>query len=355
MNIEGALLAALSAIRSEDAFAAARARALVTVYHSTWQFVWGDFDVLDVEREFSFPLMNPETEGVSRSFVEAGKMDALLRRKRDGALVVLEHKTTSDDVSPESQYWDRLRMDTQVSKYFLAAKHTGMEVGGVIYDVMGKPAHRPSQIPILDEQGVKIVLDQDGQRVRTKDGKKWRESADKEAGYVLQTRQETPGEFEARLLSVLRQEPMSYFAQRHVPRLDSDIIEYMGDEWSLSQQILYFRGRGLWPRNPSACNAYNRTCEFFELCSGRASVDGVRYGKSDKAHAELKMQSDGDRQLLTNSRSQALRKCARYHFLKYEEGVKKIQDDEESEALRLGTLVHLGLEAYFNHLKAAQN
>jgi hypothetical protein len=346
---------ALEAIKSEDLFAQARARAMVTVYHETWGHIWQHYQVLEVEREFTFPLLNPETEGTSRSFSEAGKMDALLRRKSDDALMVLEHKTTSDDVSPESSYWDRLRMDTQVSKYFLGALQMNMNVGGVIYDVIGKPGQRPSQIPLRDENDVKIVLDANGNRVRTKDGKKWRETPDTEASYVLQTRQETPDEFEKRILFALRCDPHSYYAQKSVTRLDSDIIEYMNDAWQLSQQILYFRKQQLWPRNPAACNAYHTTCEFFDLCSNRASVDGIRFGKTNAAHAELKVQSDGDRQLLTNSRSAALRKCARYHVLRYEEQVRKIQDDESSEALRLGTLVHLGLEAYFNHLKAKQN
>ena len=269
--------------------------------------------------------------------------------------MVLEHKTTSDDVAPESHYWDRLRMDTQVSKYFLGAMQSGQDVGGVIYDVMGKPGQRPSAIPLRDESGSKIVNDANGNRVRTKDGKKWRETGDTELGYSVLSRPETSSEFENRVLGVLRENPFNFYAQKQVARLDSDILEYMSDAWQLSQQILYFRKQALWPRNPNACNAYGRNCEFFELCSGRASVDGIRFAKTKTAHNELKIQADGERQLLTNSRSSSLRRCTRHHFLHYEEQVRKIQDDEASEALRLGTLVHLGLEAYFNHIKKTQN
>jgi hypothetical protein len=355
MSMREELAVALTAIKSDDLFSVAKARAMVTVYDAVWCNNWSAYQVVDVEREFAFPLLNPETEGTSRSFSEAGKMDALLRRRSDGKLIVLEHKTTSDDVAPESNYWDRLRMDTQVSKYFLGALQTGQDVGGVIYDVMGKPGQRQAQIPLRDEAGSKIVLDANGNRVRTKDGKKWRETGDTEAGYVVQTRPETPEEFETRVLGVLRENPFNFYAQKEIARLDSDILEYMSDAWQLSQQILYFRKQQLWPRNPNACNAYNRTCEFFDLCSGRASVDGIRFAKTKSAHNELKIQSDGERQLLTNSRSSSLRRCARHHFLHYEEQVRKIQDDEASEALRLGTLVHLGLEAYFNHLKNTQN
>jgi hypothetical protein len=195
----------------------------------------------------------------------------------------------------------------------------------------------------------------------TKDGKKPRETGDATQGWIVQGRIETPEEFESRLLKVLRAEPDAYFAHRPVQRLDSDILEYMSDAYALSQQLLYARSRNLWPRNPQACKAMG-TCEMFDLCCGRASVDGVRYRKSEVVHKELKMQESRSddpmqpvsKQLLTNSRGNAYRKCARYHFLRYEEPVEKVADEDANSALRFGTLVHQGLEAFFNHLKNSQ-
>lgn len=351
-----ALDKALSVITSVDVFAVAKARAMVRGYHAQWAHAWAEYKVLEVEKEFAFPLLNPETSGASRSFSEAGKMDLILQRRRDAAIIVVEHKSSSDDLDPSSNYWDRLRMDTQVSKYFLAAQTAGIgEVGGVMYDVLGKPGQRPSKIPLTDSEGKKIVLDAGGTRVKTADGKKFRETGDTEKGYLLQTREELPQEFEQRVSEVIKADPHRYYAQRQVARLNSDILEYMDDTWSLSQQILYFRSRKLWPRNPQACTAYGSTCEFFDLCSGRASVDGVRYRKSDVAHAELKIQQDGQLQLLTNSRGQSLKRCARHHQLRYEDQIQRIQADEAAEALHLGTLVHLGLEQYFTHIKLTQN
>jgi len=342
----------LDSIKSEDAYAAARARALITVYDEVWRNKWADYEVLDVEREFQFPLLNPETESASRSFDEAGKMDVLTKHKPTGRLVVIEHKTTSDSVAPDSDYWDRLKMDTQCSKYFLAAAQGGQDVAGILYDAISKPGQRPSQVPTLDSEGFKIVLDGTGTRIFTKDGKKPRETVDAEKGWVVQGRIETPKEFEDRLLVVLRECPYEYFAQREVGRTDSDILEYMNDAWALSQQLLYARSKSLWPRNPQACNMMGM-CEMFDLCCGRASVDGVRYVKRDKVHAELTIQG-GDRQLLTNSRGNAYRKCARYHFHKYEEPIEKVKDEDANSALRFGTLLHSALEMYFTKLKNQQ-
>ncbi|MCK6478603.1 MAG: PD-(D/E)XK nuclease family protein [Planctomycetaceae bacterium] len=55
-------------------------------------------------------------------------------------------------------------------------------------------------------------------------------------------------------------------------------------------------------------------------------------------------QPDGGRVLLTQSRLRAYRECPRLHHLKYIERWRAVR---ESEALRFGTLVHRGLEAWW--------
>lgn len=335
----------LAELKSEDAFALARARALLRNYHIMWAKQWEQYDILRVEMEFEFALLNPDSEKASRSFAEAGTVDVLARHIPTGRIVVIEHKTTSDSIAPDSDYWNRLKMDTQVSKYYLSQAKDRVDVAGVLYDVVSKPGHRPAQIPVRDASGLKIVHDAAGNRVFTKDGKKPRETGDAEQGYTLLTRPETPDEFEARLNTAISADPGSYFAQREVPRLDSDILEYMEDAWATTQQILYFRRRNLWPRNPAACDQFGK-CEFFDLCCGRASVDQIRYRKRERIHAERELQNFNGLELLTKSRTEALRKCSRYHQLRYEDGVERV--DEVSEALRLGTLMHVGWQRYFS-------
>jgi PD-(D/E)XK nuclease superfamily len=324
--------------------ASAKARGLFKGWVESFYPVLESHDILEVESEFSFPLLNPETEAPSRTFVEAGKIDGILRDKRTGVLKVLEHKTTSDSIEPESNYWGKLTMDTQISKYILSLRSRGIDANTVVYDVVRKPGYKLGNIPLLDEDGVKIVLDAAGERVRTKDGKKWRQTADADAGYVLQTRPETLEELSSRTLTEIGSRPEDYFAVREVGRTDSDLLEYMNDAWAQSQMILYFRKRNLWPRNPSACSAFG-TCEFFDLCAGRATVDNIRYGPGVK-HAELTM-AEGEKQLLTNSRLSALRKCSRYHFLRYEQPTRRL--GEADEALALGSGFHAAAEEFLRH------
>jgi len=323
-------------------FAAAKAHALFRAWAPTFIPTLASHDVLEVESEFSFPLLNPESEAPSKTFVEAGKIDGVLRHKASGTIKTLEHKTTSDSIAPDSNYWPRLIMDTQPSKYILSLQHRGIVANSALYNVVSKPAQRPKGIPILDDEGRKIVLDAGGQRVFTKDGKKPRETGSPADGYFLQTREETPEEFHHRILDELTGSPGDYFAQREIPRQDRALLEYMEDAWALSQQILYFRRSNLWPRNPSACTQFG-TCEFFDLCSGRASVDGIRYAAKPKRHAELETPENG-KEFLTNSRLSALRKCSRYHFHRYEQPIKPIRD--EDEALRIGSAFHVAVEAF---------
>jgi len=324
--------------------AGAKATALFIAWAKNFDSILAEHDVLAVESEFQFPLLNPETGSPSKTFLEAGKIDGILRCKSTGKVKVLEHKTTSDDLGSNSNYWARLTMDTQVSKYLLAARAAGHNCNTVIYDVVRKPQYDLKQIPIADEDGVVIVLGPDGQRVRTKDGKRFRQTGDYELGYVVQTREETIHELHQRTLNALEADPAKYLHLREIARQDEEILEYMEDAWCTSKQILYFRQKNLWPRNPSACLAFG-TCEYFDLCAGRAEVDGINFGAYPTSpHNELEMQVPEGQSLLTNSRISALRKCSRYHSLRYEKNIRSLRT--EDEALRVGTIFHQLAESY---------
>lgn len=313
-----------------------------------------EYDVLAVEHEFVFPLRNPETGAESRSFVEAGKMDLILRHRASGMVCVGEHKTTTDEIGPDGDYWFSLKLDTQVSKYCIGAMiaYPDMDLGPVVYDVTRRPGQRPGSVPIVDEQEIKIVRNAAGERVKTKDGKKWRQTADSEKGYVLETRPETPAEYGERIAAAVAVDEGRHFQLRPVPRLQNDLEEYRKDAWATSKMLLHFRAHILWPRNKDACDQFGR-CEYWRLCTGQAEVlpaDAGRftggYYRGERQHAELTLPPEIEgRQLLTNSRMSTLRACPRKHFLRYEEPVHL--EAEKSEALRFGTAWHAKLEEFF--------
>ncbi len=215
----------------------------------------------------------------SRTFATAGKIDGLCVL-HDGRLALKEDKTTSDDLSPDSKYWLRLRFNSQLLQYVDAAPMLGWDVSTIIYDVVRKPAIAPRQIPMLDENGAKIVVDAAGNRVLKKDGTP-RESGDKEKGYTLQTRLETPTEFADRVYTDTQERPDFYFARREVPILQSDLEEFRAQRLTLTRLILHCRAASkktsrpeqAWPRNVDerVCSS----CVFEGHCLSNLTIDPV--------------------------------------------------------------------------------
>ncbi len=289
---EQALGDALAAIQANapkaeaDAYVQNVARAMIEGYHERWKDE--DMEVLAVEQHYAIPLINPDTNGTSRTWKLAGKIDGIVRV--GGKVHILEHKTTSEILDADSKYWTKLAIDGQVSGYYMGAKSLGYEVEGCVYDVLRKPALRPTQVPVLDDDGAKVVLDADGQRVRTKDGKKWRETGDSAQGYTLQVRPETPEELYARLKADIAAQPDRYFRRQPVPRLESDLVEYLSDMWAVGREIAEAQVTRRWPRNSRSCDNYG-TCPYFEVCAGRESIDNPHVFRRGEIHPELAIQA----------------------------------------------------------------
>lgn len=222
----------LSIAECEEAFAPisdeeerVRASALFAGYVAYWQRPAGD--VLLVEKEFRTALTNPATGADSRTFELAGKIDALT--SLDGRTLLVEHKTTSEDISPGSAYWQRLRIDTQIPIYLRGVESLGQRADGVLYDVLAKP------------------------KLRLKKG-------------------ESLAAFWDRLFDELTSNPARYFAQVELPILSREIDDAMADAWATARAIRDSELTGRWPRNSDACVRWSRPCTYFGLCTGQRSA-----------------------------------------------------------------------------------
>jgi len=242
-----------------------------------------------VELPFELPIVNPDTGKPSRLFKVAGKIDGIVELA-DGRLAVLEHKTASDDLSPGSVYWQRLDIDSQISLYYIAARSMGYDVQTVLYDVLKTPELSPSQVPLVDAEGIKIVHDANGQRVRTKDGKKWRETGDSELGYIRQCRPETMQEFGARLATDIASRPDYYYQRREIPRLESDLDEFRRELWAGQEELRTRQKEKRWSRTTAACVSYSTPCEYLSIC--RNGIDPANppsgFTRVEHLHPELK-------------------------------------------------------------------
>lgn len=229
-----------------------------------------------------------EIEGTP--FISLGYIDGLGTRK-DGLSGIVESKTTSYDVSPDSPYWSRLRFNMQVLQYVLEARLLGWDIRWVIYDVTRKPTIRPSTVNDLDEKGRKIVTDVNGDRVFVEKGKHAGEpvqGSSKEKGWTLKTHIETPAEYCDRLWNDTKARPDFYFARREVAVTDQDVDLFSNQRLAIANLILAMRsgeedfplsqgrtscGRSqeAWPRNVSDDTC--QFCEFRSFCLNNSTPD----------------------------------------------------------------------------------
>ncbi len=261
-----ALAAALAVVasRAADPFAQVRCEELLRGYDARWGGEIFD-EIVGVEDEFRAPLINPETFQPSRTWRLGGKLD--FRVVRDGRRLLGEHKTTSEDVSPGADYWLKLQMDHQLSIYFIGAESLGWPPDGALYDVVVKPGLRPYQATPEESRKYK------------KDGTLYANQ---------RTADETVDEYRARVRAAIEAEPDRYYQRREVPRIESQLAEFLADAWAQGRDMREAHLERRAPRNPDACHNMGR-CAFWEVCS--AGVDPAdhptRFRRLEHVHPEL--------------------------------------------------------------------
>jgi hypothetical protein len=236
-----------------------------------WRWEGQSLANIAVELPFEIPLKNPESGRSASGWKLAGKIDGIVCLE-DERMAVKETKLLGDDISAESDLWRRLRIDHQISLYLIAARRLGYHCETVLYDVCRKPTIKPGDVPILDAAGGKIVLDRQGDRVRTERGV-YRQTGDKEKGYTLQTRPMTATEWGEKLSADIAERPDFYFVRREVPRLDQDLDRYEVELWDIYQALRDAKKHDRWWRtvNKHTCPY----CPYFNICSADVDISGA--------------------------------------------------------------------------------
>lgn len=266
---EARLDAAIEQIGKEpgDPFDVARVRALMIGYHARWADA--PYEALAIEVPFEASLLNPATGFPSKTWRDAGVIDTIIRDTSAAWLrkLICEHKTTSEDASPGSDYWKRLKLDAQIGAYYQGAKALGHEVEGCLYDVLVKPRERPYEATPA------------ASRKYTKDGRLY--AAQRE-------RDETAEEYERRLIDAISAEPDRFYQRGIVVRLEEEIRDHAFDSWQIGRQIREGQLAGRHPRNPDACVRWGRACEFFAVCCGETRLeDSTQFEQLVNVHQEL--------------------------------------------------------------------
>lgn len=234
------------------------------------------FGVEAVETQFLAPILNPRTGYPSQSFDLAGKIDAIFQ-ERDHFLLV-EHKTASEI---DMNLIGKIGIDFQTLLY---AYHCQTPVSGVLYNVIKKSAKRPKQVPVLDENGLKIVVDADGVRQQNTNGS-WRQSPAN--GLALMIRLETDYEFIERLRPDY--ESNDYYLRQQIIYTPAQVRAMRETLWDVTQQILSCHRSDFWAQSTKACYPIaGAPCQYAELC---ASCDDPNIRSNEytyrAAHEEL--------------------------------------------------------------------
>jgi hypothetical protein len=233
---------------------------------------WGTepLTVERVEAQFECELRNPESGAASRTWKLGGKVDAIVTR--DGRPWLMEHKTTGDDISPGSTYWRKLRIDSQVSTYFLGAASLGYDVEGCIYDVIRKPKLQRLEATPQESRKYK------------KDGTLYASQRDVD---------ESPEGFRERFRAYVGEHLLDLFQRGDVTRVEEDLADAGFDLWQTARLIREAELAGRHPRNPDACFQWSRECEYFGVCTGAATLDDTtRFRKVESANEELDNATD---------------------------------------------------------------
>ena len=203
---------------------------LVIAYDARWAASMADYEVIGVEVEFVATI-----PGRKRLRV-AGKLDAIVRRRADGVVMFVEHKTSGADLSLGSTYWARLRMDPQVSIYFAGARELGHDPHACVYDVLVRPDLRPLKATPTELR-------------------KYTKATAKEPSRLYANQREndeTIDEFRKRLAAAVVAAPETYFARAEIVRLESEIEESQRDVEELASRSRQGPITGVAARNPNS-------------------------------------------------------------------------------------------------------
>lgn len=261
-------------------------REIIASAFAAYCWYWGEdqFQTVATEQTFDLPLHHPQT-GMpcpSNEVIRVGKIDRVILH--NGRIMQLERKSTSKSIDPDSDYWSKLRLDTQVSFYDLAMNdmvEAGMmgdgntPVAGCLYDVWHKPKIEPKTLTqaataeLIEtkrycntEFDVVMLNKPDGTLDRiTVDG--WGcEIAPGKKGFAVS---EVPPMFGARLLADMCERPEFYFQRREVPRTDRDRKAAREQFYAVYRTMREMDKSGHYFQNEQQCDATFR-CQYTSIC-----------------------------------------------------------------------------------------
>ncbi len=226
--------------------------------------------ILASEYKWSLPLVNPRTGSACHNVRRVGTLDGVIQLD-DGRIALHEMKTTSQSITPDSSYWQRLRLDEQVLYYLLGMNdlqgatvkedwlYTDVPFLTVFYDVVHKPGIAPKKLSKVDL-------------------KKFQESS-VYFDYTITDGPDDEGReslemYGVRLLCDSIQQPDKYFARREITFTIQELDEFRNVVYNIWQSIRGMMKNGGWFKNSHSCEGIGTfACPFRPICYQGLTVD----------------------------------------------------------------------------------
>jgi hypothetical protein len=269
-------------------------REILAAAFAAYCWYWGtdQFATIATELKFDLPLHHPAT-GMPcppNEVIRVGKIDRVVEHN-DGVMQ-FERKSTSQSIDPDSAYWSKLKLDTQVSFYDLAL--CDMVQAGIIDDVYGPRTpvrgclydvwHRPKLEPKMLTQADTAALIETGEYCGTQFTVSVHQPEDKvesvtvdgwdceikpgKKGFAVS---EVPPMFGARLLKDICERPEFYFQRREIARTDRERTDSRRQFYAIYRMMRTVVESQHIFQNEQQCDATFR-CSYIDVCWQQADV-----------------------------------------------------------------------------------
>jgi hypothetical protein len=226
-------------------------------------------------------------------------LDKLIRQA-DGTLAVMEHKSTSNDLSEKSSYWGHLKLDTQISLYVYAIQRMQTDgmlthlkimpddppIGDILFDVWRKPQIKPKKLSAADTLafidgddkgcycGAMFEVFWDGNTLMVDDEEIGYErlKATKKKPVGDPVIHETPEMFGARVFDTIVEDTDRYFCRKPISRTPEEIERFELELFSIYQTIEQMTDYDSWYHNEQNCEATYK-CDFIDVCYTGRGLD----------------------------------------------------------------------------------
>lgn len=282
-------------------WAVERAKLLYAAAGYRWYYANEPLNTVLREYEFKTPIPSKTGRAVSNLDV-VGFVDKVVDLGPNCGII--EHKTTSSKIDPDSKYWGHLSLDTQTTLYLYIMQmlqangklpELTKPISSLYYDVFHKPAISPKKLTqaaskkFMEDgmycgQKFEILVGCDTvedviaelndkktpERIKVDGVEAEIEPGAKEGTYAIR---ETPEMYGQRFLADIAERPEYYFVRKEIPKTAAEIVRFHNEILGVLASMKSHYKLGSWYHCERQCEATYH-CDYIDLCYNGIDPDG---------------------------------------------------------------------------------